>query len=138
MWDRIFCNDPEDRRDSGRKDKQMGTETNPKTLGEGAGTAPPSLSSSLGDDSGGDWLSCPGPRLPLARVPHPLQKCTHSTSLNLLLPLPGLPAPVSLFKAHSPSQIHCLGRLSDLPFHPTILRQSMTLCPSCGTKQQNG
>lgn len=51
-------------------------------------------------------------------VPHPLQKCTHSTSLNLQLPLPGLPAPISPFKAHSPSQIHCLGKLSDLPFHP--------------------
>lgn len=55
----------------GGRINRQGTETNPKTLGEGAGTAPPSLSSSLGDDSGGEWLSCPGPRLPLAPGPLP-------------------------------------------------------------------
>lgn len=75
MWDRIFCNDPEDRRDSGRGINRQGTETNPKTSEEGArhcASQPRQFSqplTSLGGDSGGGWLSCPGSCVPLAPGP---------------------------------------------------------------------
>lgn len=79
MWDRILCNDPEGRRDSGKKDKQE-TKTNSKTLGKGRRWLTPTPAwetlpaSSLGDDS---RRNCSRARLVPPPPPSPRRwKCT--------------------------------------------------------------
>lgn len=126
MWDRILCNDPEGRRDSGKKDKQE-TKTNSKTPGKGRRWLTPTPAwetlpaSSLGMTAEGN---CSRARLLSATptsVPEALEMHTNPTHtsprLDHLFSLPGTPTPIRVSKSHRFSVMQS-GKPGLSPHHP--------------------